>query len=121
MTHSRMPVHLESDARTVDALVAILTGLAKAGVSSEQFINHEFSEELREHFNSLMKRAYVRFELDTHIDSYTFWGILESLILHGYDELMAKPDHDSAISLLKAVSINLQQEIKPKLVLVPLR
>ncbi|SRR5258708_37668160 len=116
-----MPIQLETDARLVERLATILDRLAKDGVTSEQYIHYEFSEEIRDLLNSLMKRAYEQFDLDSCIGGFTFWAILESLMMHNYDRWIGKPDRDSATSLLKALSANLQRETKQKLLIVPLR
>jgi Apea-like HEPN len=114
-------IQLETDARLLEMLVAILNRLAKQGVTSDQFLHQEFAQEIKEDFNALMRRAYRQFDLASCIDGFTFWGILEVLMMHNYDKWIAKPDRDSAASLLKAFSANLQRETKPKLVVVPVR
>jgi hypothetical protein len=118
---AKVAIQLETDGRLVEMLVVILSRLGKEGVSLEQYVHVEFSEELKEQFNSLIRRAYQQFHLDDYIDGFTFWGILESLVAHNYDKWIAAPDKASATALLKALSANLQVETQTKLTIVPIR
>jgi Apea-like HEPN len=118
---SMMAIQLESDEQLVELLQTILERLHNDGVNSEQFIHQDFSDEIVELFNRLMRRAYQKFGLDQSIGGFTFWGIMESLLMHGYEKWVGKPDRESAIRLLKAFSANLERESKPKVVIVPVR
>lgn len=116
-----MAIQLEKDGRTIDSAVALLTGLAKAGLPSSQVAGLKLPKEIENFFNSFSRAAFRDPELSESIDGFTFWGIVDWALAYGYDKWMAKPDRDSAIDFLKIISGNLRREARPKLLIVPIR
>jgi len=114
-------MQLDTDEQLVGLVQTVLQRLANDAVNQERFLHQEFPDDIHQLFNRVVRRAYEKFKLDDDIDAFTFWGILESVMMHDYDKRIATHDAVSARGLLKAISFNLQLETTPKLVLVPLR